>query len=146
MKMKMHLRTPARQRGASLIIGLVLLLVLSVLAVSTMSSATLGLTMTSNAQYGENAFQLADTAIDLSFTGGGLQLPLTAVADPGGLQIGTFTAASVFQETTAAKGSSQGLGAGTFQACHFRITANGTGPRGATATHVQEFYVLCPGS
>lgn len=143
--MNKHLQTSARQRGATLVIGLVLLLVVTVLAVSTMNSATLGLTMTSNHQYGENAFQMADTGIDLSFTGGGLQIPQTAVTDPNGLQIGTYTAASSFQETTAAKGSSQGLGSGTFQACHFRIAATGTGARGANSTHTQEFYVLCPG-
>ena len=49
--MKNYSRLPQRQHGATLIIGLVLLLVLSVLAVSSMSSATFGLTMTGNAQY-----------------------------------------------------------------------------------------------
>lgn len=52
-----------RQRGAALIVGLVLLMVLTVLAVSAMRTATLDLTMAGNAQFRENAFQLAESGI-----------------------------------------------------------------------------------
>lgn len=52
-----------RQRGAALIVGLILLMVLTVLAVSTMRTATLELLMAGNAQFRENAFQLAETAV-----------------------------------------------------------------------------------
>ena len=150
-------RTLANQRGASLIIGLVLLLVLSVLAVSTMSSATLGLTMTGNAQYGENAFQMAETGLDLAITGGGWttaampDIPQTPVTDPNGVLIGTYAAQrsppAGFQETTPppAGGFSIGIDDGTFSACHFLLQATGTAPRGATSAHNQEFYIICPG-
>jgi len=43
---------------------MVLLLVLTLLAISTMSTASLEVTMAGNEQYGENAFQLAETAIE----------------------------------------------------------------------------------
>ena len=53
-----------RQSGAALVIGLVLLLVLTVLGVSTMSTASLELAMAGNDQFAENAFQLAETGAD----------------------------------------------------------------------------------
>ena len=52
-----------RQRGAALVVGLVLLLVLTLLAVSTMRTASLELLMAGNAQYRENAFRLAEAAL-----------------------------------------------------------------------------------
>jgi type IV pilus assembly protein PilX len=56
-------KTYHRQRGAALIVGLVLLMVLTVLAISAMRTATLDLTMAGNAQFRENAFQLAESGI-----------------------------------------------------------------------------------
>lgn len=49
-----------QQSGAALIVGLVLLLVLTILAVSTMSTSSLEITMAGNNQFAENAFQLAE--------------------------------------------------------------------------------------
>jgi type IV pilus assembly protein PilX len=56
-------RARHRQHGAALIVGLVLLMVLTVLAISAMRTATLDLTMAGNAQFRENAFQLAESGI-----------------------------------------------------------------------------------
>ena len=53
-----------RQQGAALIVGLVLMTVLTLLAVSTMRTATLELAMAGNAQYHEQAVQLAETGIE----------------------------------------------------------------------------------
>lgn len=53
----------AQQHGAALIVGLVLLMVLTVLAISAMRTATLDLTMAGNTQFRENAFQLAESGI-----------------------------------------------------------------------------------
>lgn len=53
-----------RQRGAALIVGLVLMTVLTLLAVSTMRTSTLELAMAGNAQYHEQATQLAETGIE----------------------------------------------------------------------------------
>lgn len=52
-----------RQTGAALIVGLVLMMVLTILAISTMRTATLGLLMAGNAQYKERAFRLAETGL-----------------------------------------------------------------------------------
>ena len=53
-----------KQSGAALIISLILLMVLTVLAISTMRTASLGLLMAGNAQYRETAFNLAQSGID----------------------------------------------------------------------------------
>ena len=46
----------ARQRGAALVIGLILLLVLTLLAVTGMNTASTELIMAGNEQYRQNAF------------------------------------------------------------------------------------------
>jgi len=53
-----------QQSGAALIVSLILLMVLTVLAISTMRTASLGLLMAGNAQVRQNAFQLAQAGID----------------------------------------------------------------------------------
>ncbi len=53
----------ATQSGAALIVGLVLMMVLTILAVSTMRTSTLELAMSGNAQYREKAQQLAEAGI-----------------------------------------------------------------------------------
>jgi type IV pilus assembly protein PilX len=52
-----------KQKGAALVVGLVLMMVLTILAISTMRTATLELLMAGNAQYKERAFQLAETGL-----------------------------------------------------------------------------------
>jgi Tfp pilus assembly protein PilX len=58
-----------RQRGVTLVIGLIMLLVMTVLAVSTMGTARLELIMAGNTQARENAFQLAQAGVDREITG-----------------------------------------------------------------------------
>ena len=67
----MKTRIPAinRQRGATLVIALILLLILTILGVSTMSTATMEMRMAANSQYLENAFQLAETGIETTIQG-----------------------------------------------------------------------------
>jgi len=61
--MNQTLNIPDRQRGAALIISLVLMMVLTLLAISTMRTSTLELAMAGNAQFHEQATQLAETGI-----------------------------------------------------------------------------------
>lgn len=74
-----------KQSGAALIVSLILLMVLTVLAVSTMRSASLGLLMAGNAQVRQNAFQLAQAGIDAVVSQGepvGVGDCTVPVADP----------------------------------------------------------------
>lgn len=53
-----------RQQGAVLIVGLLLLVVITILAVSGMNTATTELAMARNDQTYENAFQAAETGLE----------------------------------------------------------------------------------
>lgn len=140
----------SRQRGASLVIGLVLLLVLSILAVSTMSSATFGLTMAGNAQYSESAFQMAETGVEVAINSGPFndQVPTavaaTDVTDLDGAEIGTYDANAAFQQCTGIEGFSESIDGDSYKAYHFQIISNGTSFRGAQSTNQQEFFLVGP--
>jgi type IV pilus assembly protein PilX len=58
------------QRGAALVVGLLLLLVLTLLAISGMTTASLELQMAGNEQYQERAFQAAEAAIERAIQAG----------------------------------------------------------------------------
>ena len=138
-----------RQSGAALIVGLVLMLVLTILGISGMNTATLELTMASNSQSQQAAFQAAETGIDIPMATGAFTtvaptaLPLTALGD------GSYSTRSVTTCTATTPvpdiAFSMGTGSGTVQAFHFDIVSVGTGPRNASSTHNQSFYVVGPG-
>ena len=59
-----NLNTASRQRGAALIIGLILLMILTLLGVSGMTTSTLELVMADNMQRGQYTFQAAESALN----------------------------------------------------------------------------------
>src|SRR5690606_10948076 len=59
---------PRRQAGAALFVSLVLLLLLTLLAVSGMRSAALELAMAGNAQARQHAFEAAESAIEVALS------------------------------------------------------------------------------
>ena len=138
-----------QQQGAALVVGLVLLMVLTVLGVSGMNTATLELTMASNTQFHQDAFQAAETGIDISIarrnftTVAPAILPITPLGD-GSYQT---QAVGTFMENTPVPdlAFSMGVSGGSVQAFHFDIIAVGNGPRNAISTHNQSFYVVGPG-
>ncbi len=141
---------PGRQQGAALVIGLILLLVLTILAVSGVFTSTMELRMVRNTQSQERAFQAAEVAIE------------DALANP------VLSTSAVFNQATIAVPNAPGdtysyqmafvgaapLGTGmtgysigtAFQTYHFQVDAAGTGPDNAAAQHTQSFYVVGPGS
>ena len=60
MKIHNHIQS---QQGAALVVGLILLVVITVLAISGMNTATTELAMARNDQNYENAFQAAETGL-----------------------------------------------------------------------------------
>ena len=131
----------SRQNGATLIVGLVLLLVLTVVGVSGMNTATMELTMAANAQFQQDAFQMAEDAIDLAIG----QRVYRATNQPtvvDWLDDDEFDrrAETTWDEdgNTMAPGSSIGV----LNAFHFDVVAVGRGPRNAVSTHTQSFYVI----
>lgn len=61
---------PRRQSGAALVIGLILLLIITVFAISGMATAALELLMAGNEQYQERAFQAADAGVERAVLSG----------------------------------------------------------------------------
>ncbi len=142
---------PARQSGAALIVGLVLLLALTVIGVSGMNMSTLELTMAGNMQAQEAAFQAAETGIDVPIGQGGFSTvgPQTLAWTP--LGDASYRTRSVTDCVTTTPvpdiAFSMGTGSGTVQAWHFDVVSVGEQMnRGASATHNQSFYVVGPGT
>jgi hypothetical protein len=137
----------SKQTGATLIVGLVLLMVLTVVGVSGMNTATMDITMAGSMQFQQDAFQMAEDGIDIAVA----QRNYTTVAPTvvGWLNNPDLDRRSVtsFQVTTPVPdlAFSMGTSTGSVQAFHFDIVSVGRGPRNARATHSQSFYVVGPG-
>ncbi len=140
-----------RQRGATLIIGLVLLLVMTVLAVSTMNTTTFGLSMAGNLQHAETAFQMAETGVEVNLDSGPfndtaiVEVPETVVEDLDGAEVGSYEAEAEFQLCGGMPAGYSTGGDETYSSYHFTITATGTSERGATSQHFQDFSLMGPG-
>lgn len=142
--------TRYQQRGAALVAGLVLLLILTLLAISGMNTATTELIMAGNAQYQARAFQAAETGIERVIATGVFNpnpavapVPVTIAfpdADPD-------TQDDAVTTTTAPRGSTlppPGYSFGTFSSEHFEILSAGQSLRNASATHTQGLFVVAP--
>jgi type IV pilus assembly protein PilX len=140
-----------RQGGAALVVGMILLMVLTLLAISGMTSATMELQMAGNAQYSENAFQAAETGVEAAMRDARVNGTNTSNVDPEKTEVvaGTtdhYKIHTLFNPDNGCTkvpsgGFSMGVGKG-FKAYHFDITSTGTSSRSATQTHVQSFYVV----
>ncbi len=138
----------SREAGAALVISLVLLLVLTVLGVSGMNTATLQVTMAGNTQFQEDAFQEAEDGIDITIAqrhyptdGTGFTTAWTGNPDYDRQAIQSFITTTPVPD----RAFSMGTSTGSVQAFHFNIVSVGRGPRGASSTHNQSFYIVGPG-
>jgi type IV pilus assembly protein PilX len=140
----------AKQSGATLIVGLILLLVLTVLGVSGMGTARMEVRMAGNTQFRQDAFQLAESGIDLAIASGTYDTTSTGStidwlgAEYDRKAVTTFEAATPLTAVAFSMGNTTGNG--SVMAYHFEVESQGKGPRNATATHRQGFYVLGPSS
>ena len=151
----------ARQSGAALVIGLVLLMALTLFAVSGMTVSTLDLRMADNAARSQQAFEAADSAVRAEiFEGERLALTGTEVRNDVVRQnntyaynppeansddpLATVSVATVFRDVLPAPSGFE-LDAG-MRAFHFEVRAAATTPAGdARANQTAGFYVLAPG-
>ncbi len=138
-----HRRSPAHQRGAALVVGLVLLLVMTLLGISGLTANTLDLAMSGNTQFSQDAFQAAESAIEAELQMG--PLPDTNVARVGG----PFSFANnVTATATTTFGATQmpppGYSLTEFQADHYTITSTGNSSKNANSLHLQGYYVVIP--
>jgi len=130
----------SKHAGAALIVSLVLLLALTVLGVSTMSTAMMEVAMTGSAQFQQDAFQMAEDAIEIAIANRNYSTredrTVAWLGDPDYDRGASIT----YQGNTAVPDAAYSFGA--FEAFHFDIVATGKGPRNATSVHTQSFYVV----
>lgn len=143
-----------RQSGAALVIGLILLVVVTVLAVSGMNTATTELAMARNDQSSENAFQAAETGLEIA-----LSQPTFPTDTTLNIQqsISGYESVDVdvdFDRETIVTDRAFSLGVGSgISAFHFVAESEATSARGgvgttsdrdASAEHTQAFYIVGP--
>jgi len=145
-----------KQSGAALVIGLVLLVVITVLAVSGMNTATTELAMARNDQNYENAFQAAETGLETAISQG--QFNTLANTNLGQNILNahdSVTSVIEFEDSTLVPDRAFSLGVGSgIAAYHFNATATAESERlqgadtdrDAIAIHSQAFYVVGPES
>lgn len=146
-----------KQQGAALVIGLILLVVITVLAVSGMNTATTELAMARNDQNYENAFQAAETGIENALTQGSFNtLAGTVLPQYVSTSGHEYVDARIdFEDSTLVPDKAFSLGVGSgIAAYHFLATSAADSlrnpgdvtDRDASATHTQAFYVVGPES
>ena len=143
-----------KQNGAALIVGLVLLVVITVLAVSGMNTATTELAMARNDQNYENAFQAAETGLENALAQGQFTTLAGATVTKTINANDSVTAQIDFEDSTLVPDRAFSLGVGSgVSAYHFLATstaesrmagAGTTTDRDSTAVHTQAFYVVGP--
>jgi type IV pilus assembly protein PilX len=145
---RFNLSAPGRQHGAALVIGLVLLLVLTLLAVSGMNSASVELIMAGNEQYRQNAFQASEAGIEDAMRNGAFD----GINVDASLADVDFTATDTYTVTITPQLNGQILSSGagnTYEVSgniHYEIQSEGESVRGAEVTHWQGVAQLTPRS
>jgi len=150
-----NIRLQKNQSGAALVVGLVLLVVVTVLAVSGMNTATTELAMARNDQNYENAFQAAETGLEQALAQGRFNT-LAAVNLVQNVNANDSVSSNIaFEDSTLVPDKAFSLGVGSgIAAYHFIATATATSQRegvgggvtdrDASATHSQAFYIVGP--
>ncbi len=142
-----------RQRGAALVVGLVLLVVVTVLAISGMNTATTELAMARNDQNFENAFQAAETGIEQALSQGSFNTLADVTINSTINANDSVSTVIAFENSTMVPDRAFSLGVGSgISAYHFVVTATAqsvresgnTTDRDSSAVHSQAFYVVGP--
>jgi len=146
-----------QQDGAALVVGLILLVVITVLAISGMNTSTTGLAMARNDQNYENAFQAAETGLEQALSQGSFNTVGETILDtfvyPAGHE--EVSPKIAFEDETMVPDKAFSLGSGSgISALHFLATSEAKSMRSpgtptdrdATAVHTQAFYVVGPQS
>jgi type IV pilus assembly protein PilX len=143
-----HTPPPAHQDGAALVIALIMLLILTILALAGINTATTELTMSGNAQFRHNAAQAAATGIETAITqiGGVATTPGAPVALASNVVVPD---SSTDRYTTSARfvGDEAGLpqsSADKFIGLHYVIDSTGTSARNARDVQTQGVMIVAP--
>lgn len=137
-----------KQQGSTLVVALILLIALSLLAISSMNTATLDLIMAGNEQYRARAFSAAESGIKKALLSNNFSLVKantpyesnsTIYLDNNhslGYYSYTISNESKGGIDPAPSGNSEGL----YGAVYYRITATGKSERQSTTVITQDLY------
>lgn len=142
------------QSGAALVVGLVLLVIITVLAVSGMNTATTELAMARNDQNYENAFQAAEAGLDQALSMGPFNTSNIVTLVQNLNANDTVSLSIQFQASTVVPADAAYSWGSGIAAHHFVATsvaqskragvAGAVTDRDAAATHTQAFYTIGP--
>ncbi len=144
-----------KQNGAALVVGLILLVVITVLAISGMNTATTELAMARNDQNTENAFQAAETGLEAALAQGRFDTLATTTVTQNITANESVSATIQYEDSTLVPDRAFSLGVGSgINAYHFIATSTASSQRDpgnpsdrdTTAIHTQAFYVVGPES
>lgn len=133
-----------RQQGAALVIGLILLLILTLLAVTGMNTASSELIMAGNEQFRQNAFHAAEAGIEQAVTElatvpqTGTAVVVSNVPVPGSSG-DEYTTSSTYMGDDL---NLPGFSAGKFVGFHYQIESRGTSARNANSQQRQGAFVI----
>ena len=146
MRFGRSMKTPMRrQRGAALVIGLIMLLILTILAFTGVNTATTELAMASNEQFRRNAADASAAGVEEaiatlgtvgSVAGASATLPEAALGDD---------EATTYTTTTRYVGDETGLPQSSvdkFIGVHYEIESIGTSARNARDVQTQGVMVV----
>jgi type IV pilus assembly protein PilX len=140
-----------RQRGAALVIGLLLLTVITLLAIGGMNSASIELVLAGNTQRQARAFQASEVGIERTvayiltpskFLPGQSTSTVNNQSIPGSTDKYSYTLVSSLKG--AAQPAIWGNSWNSFSTYHFQIDSVGTSSRGTSTTHQQGMARLSP--
>ena len=136
-----------KQRGAALVVGMVMLTILTLLAITAMNTSSTELVMAGNEQFRERAFQVAEVGVERAMrdvqTG-------NAGTDPNSAYQKTNVASvalpddnySINVQYMGEDSDVPGYSANKFVGLHYRIDSNGLSVRNAQSNVRQGTYVL----
>lgn len=141
-----------KQRGAALVVGLILLVVITLLAVVGMNIANTELASATSEQLRMRAFNAAETGLEQRLQTLGVDATTSAtpvVADAVAVENSPVNAnkdaTDTYQVTTTYWGEGSMLSrytAGTFAGFHYSIQSTGDAPRGAVAVHTVGAFIV----
>jgi type IV pilus assembly protein PilX len=137
---------PHVQRGAALAVALILLLVLTILAFTGISTATVELTMSGNEQYRRSASQAAAAGIEQAIARIGT-VPTVPGTPPAIIAATPLTGSPTDRYSTASRYVGEELGlpqssADKFVGLHYEIESTGTSARNARDVQRQGVMIV----
>lgn len=131
------------ERGAALVVGLILLLIITLLAVSGMSTASSELLMAGNEQFRQQAFQASSTGIERTLpTLANMPQTLDPISTDGTAPGSSTDTYKITSQYLGDDLNLPGFSAGKFVGFHYSIISDGKSTRGAQTRQTQGAFVI----